>query len=344
MAEQGMRSYEMTESSHAASTSASTEAFAIATDECDGVFLSVDIDVCDPGHAPGTGTPEPGGLTARELLDAVRRICRELPVAGHGRGRGVPPYDHAEITAALANRVVLEALSGHRPPPQGRGAWNPSGTRPTRPSTTADPGRPPGPGRAATAAHTVCRMPPQPGPARPAAVRRGLPDVPQRVVGAAREDLQPVVLLSPTTVGAPAVAGPCSDVQLDQPLLGDVCQMCHSAVIRAAGERLHPTVGVALPTACCRLPPMKSHPDQPLFGEVCQMCHNAVSVPRANASIRPSRLRPTVGSLVMVPPSDVPPRPAAARGRLPLVPQRVVGAAGEASIRPSLFAGPPDRW
>ena len=47
----------------------------IATDECDGVFLSVDIDVCDPGHAPGTGTPEPGGLTARQLLDAVRRIA-----------------------------------------------------------------------------------------------------------------------------------------------------------------------------------------------------------------------------------------------------------------------------
>ena len=43
-------------------------------DDCDGVFLSVDIDVVDPGAAPGTGTPEPGGLTARELLDAVRRI------------------------------------------------------------------------------------------------------------------------------------------------------------------------------------------------------------------------------------------------------------------------------
>src|SRR3982750_3123123 len=61
---------------------APTEAFGIATDDGDGVFLSVDIDVCDPGHAPGTGTPEPGGLTARELLDAVRRIAYELPVVG----------------------------------------------------------------------------------------------------------------------------------------------------------------------------------------------------------------------------------------------------------------------
>ena len=88
-----------------------TEAFAIATDECEGVFLSVDIDVCDPGHAPGTGTPEPGGLSARQLLDAVRRICLELPVCGVDVVEVSPPYDHADITAALANRVVLEALS-----------------------------------------------------------------------------------------------------------------------------------------------------------------------------------------------------------------------------------------
>ena len=46
------------------------------------MFLSVDIDVVDPGMAPGTGTPEPGGLTARELLDAVRRCALELPVVG----------------------------------------------------------------------------------------------------------------------------------------------------------------------------------------------------------------------------------------------------------------------
>ena len=84
---------------------------AIATDECEGVFLSVDIDVCDPGHAPGTGTPEPGGLSARQLLDAVRRICLELPVVGVDVVEVSPPYDHADITAALANRVVLEALS-----------------------------------------------------------------------------------------------------------------------------------------------------------------------------------------------------------------------------------------
>jgi agmatinase len=111
MAEQRMRSYEMTEIGERGLTTCLTEAFGIATDDCDGVFLSVDIDVCDPGAAPGTGTPEPGGLTARELLDAVRRTCLELPVVGVDVVEVSPPYDHADITAALANRVVLEALS-----------------------------------------------------------------------------------------------------------------------------------------------------------------------------------------------------------------------------------------
>ena len=112
MAEQRMRSYEMSEIGVRGLTECLTEAFQIAIDDCDGVFLSVDIDVCDPGHAPGTGTPEPGGLTARQLLDSVRRICYELPVVGIDVVEVSPPYDHADITSFLANRVVLEALSG----------------------------------------------------------------------------------------------------------------------------------------------------------------------------------------------------------------------------------------
>jgi guanidinobutyrase len=81
------------------------------TDDCDGVFLSIDIDVVDPGMAPGTGTPEPGGMTSRELLEAVRRVCFELPIVGLDIVEVSPPYDSADITALLANRVVLEALS-----------------------------------------------------------------------------------------------------------------------------------------------------------------------------------------------------------------------------------------
>ena len=128
MADQRMRSYEMTEIGERGLAECLTEAFAIAVDECDGVFLSVDIDVCDPGHAPGTGTPEPGGLSARQLLDSVRRICLELPVVGVDVVEVSPPYDHADITAALANRVVLEALSAiarRRQDERGGTTWNP---------------------------------------------------------------------------------------------------------------------------------------------------------------------------------------------------------------------------
>ena len=111
MRDQGMRSYEMTEIHHRGLTAVLDESFATLTNECDGVFLSVDIDVVDPGMAPGTGTPEPGGMTSRELLEAVRRICFELPIVGMDIVEVAPAYDSAEITAILANRVVLEALS-----------------------------------------------------------------------------------------------------------------------------------------------------------------------------------------------------------------------------------------
>ncbi len=111
MRDRGMRSYEMTEIHHRGLNTVLDESFATLTDGCDGVFLSVDIDVVDPGMAPGTGTPEPGGMTSRELLEAVRRICLELPVVGIDVVEVAPPFDSADITAILANRVVLEALS-----------------------------------------------------------------------------------------------------------------------------------------------------------------------------------------------------------------------------------------
>jgi agmatinase len=112
MAAQGMRSYEMTEVIDRGLDACLTEAFEIATDDCDAVFLSVDVDVVDPGAAPATGTPEPGGLSARELLDAVRRVAMELPVAGVDIVEISPPFDNAEVTAYLGNRIALEAMSG----------------------------------------------------------------------------------------------------------------------------------------------------------------------------------------------------------------------------------------
>jgi agmatinase len=112
MAAQGMRSFEMSEIVDRGLDAVLDDALTLALDDCDAVFLSVDVDVVDPGAAPGTGTPEPGGLTSRQLLDAVRRIAMSVPVAGLDVVEVSPPYDHAEITAYLANRVVLEALSG----------------------------------------------------------------------------------------------------------------------------------------------------------------------------------------------------------------------------------------
>lgn len=129
MAEQKMRSFEMTEIVQRGLGAVLDEAFEIARDDCDGVFLSVDIDVCDPGHAPGTGTPEPGGLSARELLDAVRRICYELPIFGMDVVEVSPPFDHADITALLGNRVILEALSAiarRRQDDRDGTTWDPS--------------------------------------------------------------------------------------------------------------------------------------------------------------------------------------------------------------------------
>lgn len=112
MAQQGMRSFEMSEIVSRGMDVVLDEAIALAMTDCDAVFLSVDVDVVDPGSAPGTGTPEPGGLTSRQLLDAVRRIAMETPLGGVDIVEVSPPYDHAEITAYLGNRIVLEALGG----------------------------------------------------------------------------------------------------------------------------------------------------------------------------------------------------------------------------------------
>jgi len=78
MAAQGMRSFEMSEVGARGLDTCLGEAMEAALRDCDAVYLSVDVDVVDPGMAPGTGTPEPGGLTGRQLLDAVRRIVLEV--------------------------------------------------------------------------------------------------------------------------------------------------------------------------------------------------------------------------------------------------------------------------
>ena len=80
------------------------------------VYLSIDIDVLDPAHAPGTGTPEAGGLTSRELLRMIRALA-DLRLVGADVVEVSPAYDHAQVTAIAASHVAYEIVSamGARP-------------------------------------------------------------------------------------------------------------------------------------------------------------------------------------------------------------------------------------
>lgn len=74
------------------------------------VYLSIDIDVLDPAHAPGTGTPEAGGLTSRELLGIVRSF-KAMNIVGADVVEVCPAYDHAQITGIAASHVAYELIS-----------------------------------------------------------------------------------------------------------------------------------------------------------------------------------------------------------------------------------------
>ena len=111
MREQGLRYHFMTEIEERGADAVVADAIAEALDGPDAIYLSVDIDVVDPGLAPGTGTPEPGGLLTRELLRAIRQIVGAVELAGMDIVEVSPPYDWAESTAMIANRTALEAIS-----------------------------------------------------------------------------------------------------------------------------------------------------------------------------------------------------------------------------------------
>ena len=78
------------------------------------VYLSVDIDVLDPAHAPGPGPPEAGGLTSRELLAMIRALA-VTRLIGADVVEVSPAYDHAQLTATAASHVVYEILSAMAP-------------------------------------------------------------------------------------------------------------------------------------------------------------------------------------------------------------------------------------
>jgi agmatinase len=77
------------------------------------VFLSIDIDVLDPAFAPGTGTPEPGGMTSAELLWAARTVAAGVDLVGAELVEVIPTgVGSADVTALAAERVVREVLTG----------------------------------------------------------------------------------------------------------------------------------------------------------------------------------------------------------------------------------------
>ncbi len=109
---EGMRWHPMTEVETRGIDAVVEAAIIEALEHADRIYVSIDIDVVDPVMAPGSGVPVPGGLLARELLRAVRHIAVEAPLAGLDVMEVSPPWDHAEVTAMLAHRCVLEAVSG----------------------------------------------------------------------------------------------------------------------------------------------------------------------------------------------------------------------------------------
>ncbi|MBO0898191.1 MULTISPECIES: agmatinase [Arthrobacter] len=74
------------------------------------LYISVDIDVLDPAHAPGTGTPEAGGMTSRELLEILRGL-RGMNLVGADVVEVAPAYDHADITAVAASHVAYDLIT-----------------------------------------------------------------------------------------------------------------------------------------------------------------------------------------------------------------------------------------
>jgi agmatinase len=75
---------------------------------CHNIYLTIDIDVLDPAFAPGTGTPESGGLSTRELMELVKEIMARLPVTAVDCVEIAPPLDSADITSWAALKIIYE--------------------------------------------------------------------------------------------------------------------------------------------------------------------------------------------------------------------------------------------
>ncbi|MCM3162423.1 agmatinase [Metabacillus litoralis] len=77
------------------------------------VYLTIDIDVLDPAHAPGTGTVDAGGITSKELLASIHEIANsDVRVVGSDLVEVAPIYDHSEQTANTASKIIREMILG----------------------------------------------------------------------------------------------------------------------------------------------------------------------------------------------------------------------------------------
>jgi agmatinase len=112
MQSQGMRWHLMQEIWERGIQSVIEDAVTEALDGAEHLYISVDIDVLDPAFAPGTGTPEPGGMAPVDLLRTVRRLAIEANLVALDVVEVSPPYDVSDNTVNNAHRVVLEALAG----------------------------------------------------------------------------------------------------------------------------------------------------------------------------------------------------------------------------------------
>ncbi|MFZ5776581.1 MAG: agmatinase [Bacillota bacterium] len=74
------------------------------------VYITLDVDVVDPAYAPGTGTPEPGGCTSGEILEAVRRLGSGLNLVGLDLVEVLPAHDLSERTVILAAKILREVI------------------------------------------------------------------------------------------------------------------------------------------------------------------------------------------------------------------------------------------
>ena len=112
MREQGMVWHTMDEIWERGFKAVMADAVAEALSKADHLYLSVDVDVMDPAHAPGTGTPEPGGMTSVDLLRMVRQLALEHDLVGMDVVEVAPAYDVSDLTVNAAHRIVFEALAG----------------------------------------------------------------------------------------------------------------------------------------------------------------------------------------------------------------------------------------